>query len=67
MVNCRPERLNALQRLRTTSSIWLMPSVDQITGYKTSKKANRDSKANAEDNFEIIWRNVSKLIVSRNI
>ena len=26
-------QLNALQRLRTTSSTWLMPSVDQITGY----------------------------------
>ena len=26
-------QLSALQRLRTTSSTWLMPSVDQITGY----------------------------------
>ena len=26
-------QLNALQRLRTTSSTWLMPSVDQISGY----------------------------------
>ena len=26
-------QLNALQRVRTTSSTWLMPSVDQITGY----------------------------------
>ena len=34
-----------------------MPSVDQITGYKSFKKAKLDSTANTE----------SKLIVSRNI
>ena len=47
----------------STSSTWLMPSVDQITAYKLSRKQN---ETNAEDNFEI-GRNVSKLIVSRNI
>ena len=31
------------------------------------QNANANANANAGDNFEIIWRNVSKLIVSRNI
>ena len=39
-----------------------MPSVDQITGYLTFKKAKLDSKAYAESNFEIVGKNVSKLM-----